>query len=305
MAATFAWKTTLAGLVLAAAVVLAVSLAQSAPLKKDGGKPALPGSAPVDPRNGLQHEPGDNARVEPQNGVASGATAAWGAKSGTPGQRLLPGNSAAKAAGPGSAAKAGAQLSGAASPITGSAISVDPCTFASAAKLKTLLAPYVGVLKFEYHKDGHHLTMSDPSLSDLRCPGCTIEIKAHVRYKKTRGFPQFSASGTMRASARLEARVTMNGSQLQKAEVLVKNLKVTGLNLSGVNNAIDAEIRKQMDQKLPNQLPPIDVTALVQTFLNQGGSFAASSSGKLGTNPRARKTAASSPPIRSVPKLQP
>jgi hypothetical protein len=304
MAATFAWKTTLAGLVLTAAVVLAVSLAQAAPLKKDGGKPALHGPAPVEPRNGLQQEPGDNPQVEPQNGVASGATAAWGAKPGRPDQRLVPGNSAAKAAGPGSSAKAGAP-GRAASPITGSAISVDPCTFASAAKLKTLLAPYVGVLKFEYHKDGHHLTMSDPSLSDLRCPGCTIEIKAHVRYKKTRGFPQFSASGTMRASARLEARVTMNGSQLQKAEVLVKNLKVTGLNLNGVNNAIDAEIRKQMDQKLPNQLPPIDVTALVQTFLNQGGSFAASSSGKLGTNPTARKTAAASPGVPSVPKLQP
>jgi hypothetical protein len=139
----------------------------------------------------------------------------------------------------------------------------------------------VGVLKFEYHKDGRHLTMSDPTLSDLKCPGCKIEIKAKVRYQDTRGFPQFSASGTMRASARLEARVTMDGPRLQKAQVLVKDLKVVGLNLNGVNNAIDAEIRKQMDQKLPNQLPPVDVTALVQTFLNQGGSFtAAPSSGR-------------------------
>jgi hypothetical protein len=265
----------------------------------------LHGPAPVEPRNGLQHEPGDNPQVEPQNGVASGATAASGAKSGRPGQGLLPGSNAAKAAGPGSAAKAGAQLSGAASPITGSAINADPCMFAGAAKLQTLLAPYVGVLKFEYHKDGHHLTLSDPSLSDLRCPGCKIEIRAKVRYKKTTGFPQFSASGTMRASARLEARVTMNGAQLQKAEVLVKNLKVVGLNLSGVNNAIDAEIRKHLDQKLPNQLPPIDVTGLVQTFLNQGGSFAASPSGKLGTNPTARKAVGTSPRVPGVPKLQP
>ncbi len=106
---------------------------------------------------------------------------------------------------------------------------------------------------------------------NVACPNFTTEIRAKIRYKKTRGVPQFSVSGQIRFRVQAGVRVTLQGNQVVKAELVPTNIQVVALNLKHVPNWLDNSTK--IPNWLSNQLTaePIDITPLVQAYVNQGG----------------------------------
>ena len=155
--------------------------------------------------------------------------------------------------------------------------SVDPCTIATQNQLKTLLAAgMAGYFPLKDSKDGEHVTISDPSLTDLVCPNLRITIFAHIRYQKTRGIPQFSTSGEVRFTSPLIVRVTFapsNPPALQKASACLTHIDLIGLNLNKVPNWLDGTwVKNWLNARLANQMC-FDMTGLVNLYLQQGGKL--------------------------------
>lgn len=153
----------------------------------------------------------------------------------------------------------------------------DPCTFGTEAQLKALLGAGLGsYFPLKYSKDGEHITISDPRLTDLKCPNLRVTLGADIRYQKTQGVPQFSSSGKVRFTSPLIARVTRsltNPPVVHRALACLTNINVTDLNLNNVPNWVDNTwVRQWLNGKLANRMC-FDVTSLVRLYVQQGGQL--------------------------------
>ena len=163
----------------------------------------------------------------------------------------------------------------------------DPCEVASAADLKTLLsaglAPYFPI---KHSDDGEHVTISDPSITDASCPAFRIAVRTKIRYQKTRGLIQGSASGDMRFKSPLEVRIRhpytiaagtpLASGQVLSARACLTSIDVVELDLHNVPNWLDNGWvkNKLLDPKLNSAC--FDVTGLVQAYIKTGGVIKAS-----------------------------
>jgi hypothetical protein len=165
----------------------------------------------------------------------------------------------------------GGKLSGPAALTT--TVTIDPCSVASEAQLRQLATAVLAGRTLHESHSGNSVTVSNMQLVDLTCPGCKVEVSAKIRYKKTRGFPQFSVSGHIRFSFQAALRVTLQGSQIVKAELVLSNFKVLGLDLNHVPNWLDnwSKVRNWLSAQMSSQT--IDVTPWVQAFVANGGSL--------------------------------
>jgi len=163
----------------------------------------------------------------------------------------------------------------------------DPCEVASAGTLKSALAARLGdYFPISESKDGEKVTVSEPSITDATCPNFKIRMKVSARYQKTRGFPQFSASGTARFSSRLELRVshpiTIGSGQpipagdVRKGDACLTDINATELNINNVPNWLDNGWLGEhlLEPFLVSKC--VDVTNLVRLYIQQGGVLKAS-----------------------------
>ncbi len=160
---------------------------------------------------------------------------------------------------------------------------VDPCQFASADQLKTLLSAGIGqYFPIKHSKSGHHITISDPTITNATCSPFKVTIKANIRYQDTRGFDQFSTSGDVRFTSTVVAKVSyklvtlgepVRADNLVKAEACLTDIQVTGLNLNNVPNWLDdGWVKDQLNKRLANQAC-FDITNLVKLYLQKGGTL--------------------------------
>lgn len=171
-----------------------------------------------------------------------------------------------------------------AQPVT---LTLDPCVFASEDQVRGLfdsrLNQYFPMKpKLE---SGRSLTLSDPRLSDVRCPNLNIAVRNKLKYRKTRGVPQYSTSGSLRFGSPVAAQVTYNPgsggapqpSDIQQARACMTDIRILGLDLKRVPNWLDSTwIRKCLNGQFPgckrlaHQLC-VDVTGPVKSHLARGG----------------------------------
>lgn len=154
---------------------------------------------------------------------------------------------------------------------------LDPCTFGTETQLKSLLGAGLGnYFPLKYSKDGEHITISDPRLTDLKCPNLRLTLGADIRYQKTQGIPQFSSSGKVRFTSPLIAKVTYSPASppvVHRALACLTNINVTDLNLNNVPNWVDNSwVRQWLNGKLANRMC-FDVTSLVRLYVQQGGQL--------------------------------
>jgi hypothetical protein len=152
---------------------------------------------------------------------------------------------------------------------------LDPCAFGSEAQLRSLLGgALAGYFPLKHSKDGEHITISHPRLTDLKCPNLRVTLGADIRYQKTQGVPQFSSSGKVRFISPLVARVThslTNPPVVHRALACLTNINVTELNLNNVPNWVDNTwVRQWLNGELANRMC-FDVTSLVSLYVQQGG----------------------------------
>lgn len=162
-------------------------------------------------------------------------------------------------------------------PVQSVTKTVDPCKFGTEAQLQSLISAGLGgYFPLKHSKDGEHITVSDPRLTELKCPNPRINMRADIRYQKTQGFPQFSSSGSLRLTSPLVARVThslTNPPTVHQAQACLTNIDVTELNLKNVPNWLDNSwIRQWLNGKLANKMC-FNVTSLVSFYVQQGGSL--------------------------------
>lgn len=165
---------------------------------------------------------------------------------------------------------------------------VDPCRLASADTLKMLLG--MGLkphFPLEFHQDGHHIKLSNPTIRSATCPGLRVEIKADARYQDTRGITQYSSTGTMRfrsplvgvinySAPRLKASgdaAAITAETLGSARACLTNIDIVELNLENIPNWIDNDyMRRKMNEKLKDKAC-FDITQLVRLYLTMGGTI--------------------------------
>lgn len=162
-------------------------------------------------------------------------------------------------------------------PLRSATKTIDPCTFGTPDQLRTLISAAIGgYFPLKHSKDGEHITISDPHLTDLQCPSLRIALSAKIRYQKTTSFPQFSTSGDVRLTSPLVARVTYAPGTppvVNQASACLTNINVTGLNLNNVPNWLDSTwIRQWLNGQLANRMC-FDVTTLVRLYVQQGGGL--------------------------------
>ncbi len=159
---------------------------------------------------------------------------------------------------------------------------IDACQFAPADSLEKYLD--VGIrphFPIEAHKDGHHLKISGPNVTDVKCPNLRVEIKTNVKYQDTRGLVQFESSGHIRFGSPLKLLVQYRstpGQPVKPLDVLsaaacFTNITVTELNLNNVPNWIDnGYVRSLVQQQLvPSACVP--VVTFVRLYVAQGGAL--------------------------------
>ena len=160
---------------------------------------------------------------------------------------------------------------------------VNPCQIASADQLRNLLSLGIGqYFPLKYSKSGHHITISNPTVTDATCSPFKVTIKAHIRYQDTRGLDQFSTSGDVRFTSTVLAKVTyrvvtpgapVRAEDLIKAQACLTEIQATGLNLKNVPNWLDdGWIKDYLNKQLPNHVC-FDITNLVKLYLEHGGTL--------------------------------
>lgn len=163
----------------------------------------------------------------------------------------------------------------------------DPCEVAPAATLKNVLAAGIGqYFPITESKDGEKVTISEPTVTDATCPSFKVSMKASARYQKTRGIPQFSASGTAKFSSRVDLRVShpiyigsgqpIPASEVRTARVCMTDIHATDLNINNVPNWLDNGWLREhlLEPMLVSKC--FDVTNLVRLYIQQGGVVKAS-----------------------------
>lgn len=159
---------------------------------------------------------------------------------------------------------------------------IDPCEVAGAADLQLLLSAGLGPY-FPHTKQlsrGRHVRISEPQITQARCPSLMLTMRARIRYWKTRGWNQFSTSGEIRFVSPLEARIrhlivsagaTLKVADLVRAQACLTDIDVVGVNLERIPNWLDDGWVKEhlVDPALGQKC--FDVTELVRQFILAGG----------------------------------
>jgi hypothetical protein len=171
---------------------------------------------------------------------------------------------------------------------------IDPCTIASADALKLLLQG--GLQKYfpySVQHEGEHIKVSDPTIEQVSCPHMRIEMKAHVQYRQTRGFPQYETGGTMKIDSPLVAKVqyqkstagneAVTASNFVRAAAVLTDPHITSLQIDNVPGWLTPSwIRDCLNGQYSNwgchdilHQMSFDVTNLVKLYLEQGNTIAA------------------------------
>lgn len=159
---------------------------------------------------------------------------------------------------------------------------IDPCLFASESQLKPLIVMGLNqVFPVRYSKNGKHVTIKAPRLIEVNCPDLNVSVRNMIRYKKTRGVPQYSTRGKLRFAAELVAQLNLRrgaaepiqASDVRSASACMTGLKVTRLDLRRIPNWLDNTwVRNRLNKDLNGKLC-VDVTPYVKYFLEQGGGL--------------------------------
>jgi hypothetical protein len=162
--------------------------------------------------------------------------------------------------------------------------SVDLCSLASTAQLQQVAkANLAAAFPITYNHNGSHLNIHDPQLSGLTCAPLHIEVSAAIHYRETRGFPQYSTSGTLRFGSPVVARVVstaaagapITASNFQSARLCLTDIHIDELNLHNVPNWLDNTwIRDYLNQQYGGMQKCNDVSSLVAIYLQNGGTIA-------------------------------
>ena len=161
---------------------------------------------------------------------------------------------------------------------------VDPCALATPQQLKPLIQ--AGLNQFfpiVYSKPGQKVTVSNPNLPVAACDDpLRIEVRAAVQYRKSRGVPQFTASGQVRFGAPVTLRVFYTGASggpitsanFQSAELFLTDITILALNIHRVPNWLDNTfLRGLLNNALTGAEEKINVTQLVALYLQGGGTI--------------------------------
>jgi hypothetical protein len=120
---------------------------------------------------------------------------------------------------------------------------IDPCSFATPNQIREIISAGIqNYFPVKHSKDGSHITISDPRLTDVVCPSLHTTVFANILYEKASGFPQFSTSGNMSFTSPLVARVTYDPNVLyniQKASACLTDVTITELNLNDMPAWLD------------------------------------------------------------------
>jgi len=164
-------------------------------------------------------------------------------------------------------------------PVTRVTKIIDPCAIATSQQLNFLLSAGIGAyFPLKSSKDGEHITISSPKLTNVACPHLRITMSANISYKKTQGIPQFSSSGDVKFASPLVAKVThkfplTQATDVEKATACLTDINIIGLNLKNVPNWLDNTwVRNWLNGKLANQMC-FDITGLVIAYIQSGGSL--------------------------------
>jgi hypothetical protein len=163
-------------------------------------------------------------------------------------------------------------------------VTVDPGTLpgVTAGLLRFFLSAAVANRTISENRGGDHVKVSNLQITDLKVPPqvsrTTVALAADIKYRKTRGFPQFSVSGHLAFTVQPLLQVTRQGTTLVKAVVLPQNITVTHLSIPHVPSwlANNGKIRDWLSHQLT--VNPIDVTFFVQFYLQHGGTLPSSGS---------------------------
>jgi len=159
---------------------------------------------------------------------------------------------------------------------------IDACQFAPADSLEKYLDSGVAsYFPIEAHKDGHHVKISGPNVTEAKCPSLRIEVKANVKYQDTRGLVQYESSGHVRFGSPLKLIVQywstpsqpVKPADVQAARACFTTITVTELNLNNVPNWIDnGYIRDKVQTKLvPSGC--VSVLTFVRLYVAAGGTL--------------------------------
>ena len=173
-------------------------------------------------------------------------------------------------------------------------LEVDPCLFASAARLRYWITRNLGedFPNTMNLKNGRWLTLYRPDVV-INCPKAHISARSKLRYKKTRGVSQYSTKGSVRFTSPLTARVITSGSSpvpqgpadIVSAQACLTDVRIAGLDLKRVPNWVDGgwmkkclngdykEIPKEIGCRRVFRQQCIDVTGAVKAYLVGGGSL--------------------------------
>jgi hypothetical protein len=155
---------------------------------------------------------------------------------------------------------------------------VDPAALVNynAAAMKAALQIGLNGVSFSEYKNGEKVTISNIEIQSVSIENgvTTLHLKATIRYQKTTGFPQFSTTGTIQFSVQPKLSATFVDGQVHSASVKLANPNVTEVNINNVPNWLDntSEVREFIEKKLEQQ-PALPVTALLQMFIQSGGSL--------------------------------
>jgi hypothetical protein len=155
---------------------------------------------------------------------------------------------------------------------------VDPAVLAgyNEATMKAALQVGLSGWSFGKTKDGEKITVKNLQVLDVAIENgiTTVFLKADIRYQKTRGFPQFSVSGTITFSVQPQLSAYFTDGSLTSASIKMAHPAVEDVNLSNVPNWLDStsEVKNFLEARIAER-SPIPVTALMQVFLATGGSL--------------------------------
>lgn len=135
-------------------------------------------------------------------------------------------------------------------------------------------------------RGGQHVRLSNPRLGEPDCPRYDTRFRADVRYQKTRGFPQFSVSGTGRFGASVSAtldysesfgrdglgRKPHQASDILRATACLGNGRVIALDLRRIPNWFDDLVMRGIVERLGDSVC-IDITDDVRDYVRENGEF--------------------------------
>lgn len=159
----------------------------------------------------------------------------------------------------------------------GPGIVIDPCILGSGDSIRAVLNKGLGLaFPLTQQKEGEKVTIANPAVTDVQCPGMTLAIRADVRYQRTK-FPKLTVPGSLAFTTPVQVRVVLGPGgplDLQAGQLSLTNIQVTRLNLKHVPNwlANNDTVRDYLNAQIGGQ-KTFDVAPLVRKFLQKGGKL--------------------------------